>query len=73
MPKKYAGLDGTEPVSYTHLDVYKRQQLLHIGPDMSIIKIFLTFACLDRRKKFSCFHSCRGRRNNPLDVYKRQI
>ena len=35
---------------------------------MSIIKIFLTFSCLGRRKKFSYFHSCMGRRNNPLPM-----
>ena len=40
---------GLIPVSYTHLDVYKRQVYIHHTRDVSISRMGLTLLCGDDR------------------------
>ena len=62
------------PVSYTHLDVYKRQALRLCGAPISFFSLF-SLACAVSRRKFSPVKRIGAHTVSytHLDVYKRQL
>ena len=69
---------GSSPVSYTHLDVYKRQYLLLGVPGMLAYKMVNTLDSMvgyknERYRRFGCFAARLDAVSyTHLDVYKRQ-
>ena len=60
------------PVSYTHLDVYKRQVQLQIAGIMSEAPLIEVNEALENAKE-QAFKLGVSRGVDPLDVYKRQL
>ena len=68
---------GPAPVSYTHLDVYKRQNLHRAQIEEALSKdVYYKYESLMRysfrKGKFGAYFLMRSEINELLDVYKRQ-
>ena len=53
-------LQGLEPVSYTHLDVYKRQELVQVF-DTFVDQYYICVLSLCLYKLWLCHHSCESK------------